>query len=187
MHVFRGIWAFFIDTLQTFVIAAVVFFVVYVFLFRPFQVSGASMFPTFENNEYILTNIIGLKLDKPHRGDVVVFQSPQDTSRDFIKRIIALPGDKISVKEGIVYINGKKLDEHTYLENEIKTYGGTFLKEGTEVTVPQNSFFVMGDNRQYSSDSREWGFVEKDKIIGKSWIVYWPPGNNRIIENPTFK
>lgn len=170
--------------MQTILLAASIFLVVYIFLFRPFQVSGESMFPTFKNREYILTNLIGLRFNNPKRGEVLVFHAPPDPEKDFIKRVMALPGDTVYVKEGFVYVNDKKVDESPYLKPDVRTYGGNFLKEGVKVTVPEGDYIVMGDNRPYSSDSREWGFLPKNKIIGSSLFVYWPVNNMRVVKNP---
>jgi len=127
------------------------------------------MYPTYHHGEYVLTNLIGLRLADPARGDVVVFEAPQNPDKDFIKRVIGRPGDKLYLSEGSFYVNGKRLDESHYLP-----LGGSFLKEKDEVTVPKDYYFVSGDNRDFSSDSREWGFVARNKIIGKSFFVYWP-------------
>ena len=184
MFIIQKIYAFLIDIVETLLLAAAVFLVIYVFLFRPFQVNGESMYPNFTDREYILTNIIVLNLEKPKKGEVIVFKAPPDPEKDFIKRVIATPGDKIYIKDGSVFLNGDRLDESKYLSPDVKTYAGSFLKELGQVTVPQESFFVMGDNRSYSSDSREWGFVPKKSIIGKSFFVYWPPGRMGIVKSP---
>lgn len=171
-----------IDLVETLVIAGAIFVVIYAFLFRPFQVNGQSMFPNYHNGEYILTNLIGLKLGQPTRGEVVVFESPIDKEKDFIKRVIGVPGDKVMVSGGYVFVNGIKLDESNYLAPDVKTYGGNFMSENEEVIVPENSYLTLGDNRNASSDSREWGFVPKEKLIGKSFFVYWPLNEMRLVE-----
>lgn len=184
MFILQKIYSFFIDTVQTILLAASVFIVIYIFLFRPFQVSGQSMYPIFLDKEYVLTNLIALKIDTIKRGEVIVFKAPIDNEKDFIKRVIGLPGDSVMVKDGNVYINDQKLDELSFLKPEVKTYGGSFLHDGQAVVVPEGEYLVMGDNRPYSSDSREWGFVKKDLIIGKSFFVYWPPERMRLVKNP---
>lgn len=184
MSIIRKIYTFLIDIVETLLLAAAVFLVIYVFFFRPFQVNGDSMYPNFTDREYILTNIIALNFEKPKKSEVIVFKAPQDPEKDFIKRVIATPGDKIYIKDGSVFLNGKKLNESNYLLSDVKTYGGSFLKEGQAVTVPQESFFVLGDNRSYSSDSREWGFVSKKSIIGKSFFVYWPLNKMGLVKIP---
>lgn len=184
MEFLRKAYAFLLDTVQTILLIFAVFLVIYVFLFRPFKVSGNSMDPTFFDKQYILTNIIALKFGKPQKGDVVVFKSPPDPEKDYIKRIIGVPSDTVSIKDGSVYVNGKILDQSRYLKPSVKTYGGSFLHENELVTVPSDQYFVMGDNRSGSSDSREWGFVPIKYIIGKSLFVYWPLNTMQIIKNP---
>lgn len=184
MEILRKIYVFLIDIVQTLLLAAAVFLVVYVFLFRPFQVNGDSMFPNFTDKEYILTNIVSLNFETPKRGEVVVFKAPPEPEKDFIKRVIGVVGDKIKLEKGKVFLNGAMLDESDYLSSDVITNPGSFLKEGVEVLVPQDKFIVMGDNRNYSSDSREWGFITKKDLIGKSFFVYWPPDKIGLIKSP---
>lgn len=183
MNVLRKIYSLALDTVQTLILAAALFLVVYVFIFRPFQVSGESMYPNFLNKEYVLTNIIGLRFAKPKLGDIIVFKSPTDEEKDFVKRVIGVSGDTVMAKDGNVYLNDKLLDESKYLKPTVKTYGGSFLKEGETVTVPNNQYFVLGDNRPYSSDSREWGFVPEKLLIGQSFLVYWPLNDMKFVKN----
>lgn len=184
MEILRKIYAFLLDSVQTFLIAAAVFLVIYVFFFRPFEVKGESMHPTLYNNEYVLTNLLGMRFSDPKLGDIIVFEAPNEPEKDFIKRVIGGPGDQVLVKNGEIYINGRILDQTAYLDPSIQTQGGAFLKEGIEVIVPDNQFLVMGDNRGYSSDSREWGFIKRPSIIGTSFFVYWPLVRMKIIRNP---
>jgi signal peptidase I len=184
MGILRKIYSFLLDTVQSLLIVFAIFLVIWQFLFRPFQVSGSSMYPTFFDKEYILTNIITLKLSLPTRGDVVVFKAPNDLEKDYIKRIIGIPGDVVLVNNGAVYLNGEILNENLYLKPSVKTYGGSFLKENVSINVPVDSYFVLGDNRSGSSDSREWGFVPLKSIIGKSFFIYWPFEKMGVINNP---
>lgn len=184
MEILRKIYAYLVDTVQTFLLAAAVFLFIYLVIARPFQVSGDSMYPTYKDREYIFTNIVGVKLKHFNRGDVIVFKAPVDQSKDFIKRIIGLPGEQIMLKDGSVYINGRNLDESAYLSPDVRTDGREFLAEGQTITVPQGEVFVMGDNRQYSSDSRDWGFLKESDIIGKSFFVYWPVNDAHFVHNP---
>lgn len=184
MPILRKLYSFLIDSLQTFLIAAAIFLVIYLFLFRPYEVKGDSMYPNFYDKEYVITNLVALRIGEPKRGDVVVFKAPPEPEKDYIKRVIGLPGDSIYLKEGSVYLNGKKLDEGKYLKNNVKTYQGAFLQEDEIVTIPANSYFVMGDNRDASSDSREWGYVSKSDLIGISMLVYLPINRARVINNP---
>jgi signal peptidase I len=185
MEFAKKAYFFTLDLLQTILLAASIFLVIYIFFFRPFQVSGESMYSTFKNKEYILTNIIAVKLNLDiNRGDVIVFKAPTDQDKDFIKRVIGIPGDSVLIQDGFVFVNGKKVAEESYLDDDVRTYGGSFMKDGEAVTVPEESLIVMGDNRPFSSDSREWGFLEKKDIIGKSFFVYWPVNTMRVISNP---
>ena len=184
METARKIYAFLLDAVQTLLVAAAVFLVIYMFLFRPFEVNGESMHPNFLNNEYVLTNLVALRLGNPKLGDVVVFKAPPDPEKDYIKRVIGVAGDSVMVKDGDVYLNNQLLDESSFLKSDVKTYAGAFLKEGEPVTVPPDEYFVMGDNRPYSSDSREWGFVRQDELIGESFFVYWPVSDMKFISNP---
>lgn len=186
MSILRRIYTIFIDLAETLVIAGAIFVVIYAFLFRPFQVNGQSMYPNYENGEYILTNLIGLRFQPVGRGDVIVFESPTNKEKDFVKRVIGVPGDEVMVKAGYVFVNGIKLDESKYLAPDVKTYAGAFLKEGNPDVVPANNFFVLGDNRSFSSDSREWGFVSVQKVIGKSFLVYWPVTKFRLVEHARY-
>ena len=192
MEIIRKIYYFLLDTVQTFLIAAAIFLFIYVTLFRPFEVNGQSMYPNFYDKEYVLTNLIGFEnlgfwrasFGKLEQGDVVVFNAPPEPDKDYIKRVIGLPGDTIFLKDGYVYVNNKLLDESKYLRNDVKTYGENFLTDNQTIKVPEEQYFVLGDNRMASSDSREWGFVKKSEIIGKSSFVYWPVNRIREVKNP---
>ncbi len=147
------------------------FLITYFFFFRPFQVAGDSMAPKYTKGQYILARKIAY--NAPQRGDAIVLHAPLDPNKDIIKRVIGLPGDTLSIKSGDVYLNNNKLDENSYLKSGEKTYGGTFLKEEQSVTVPENQYFILGDNRPFSADSREFGFIKKESIIGKIEFCYY--------------
>ncbi|HSX40778.1 MAG TPA: signal peptidase I, partial [Candidatus Saccharimonadales bacterium] len=151
-------------------ILASIFIVIYIFFFRPFQISGNAMNPSYVNDQYYMTGLVTRNLVT--RGDVIVFQSLTNPDSYSIKRIIGVPGDQIMLQQGSVYINSKKLNE-PYVSPQAKTIGGTFLLEGKTVTVPQNEYFVLADNRPNSTDSREWGFLPKKNILGKVLFCYW--------------
>lgn len=184
LSLLRKVYSFLIDTIQSLLIAAFLFLVIYLFFLKPFEVKGDSMVPNFENNEYVLTNIVGLHFGDPKLGDVVVFRSPENPQVSFIKRIIGTPGDEVEIRDGQVIINGKILDESEYLPSNFETTEGEFSREGESITVPEESYFVLGDNRSFSSDSRTWGFVKREMITGYSLFVYWPLSRIRVIENP---
>ncbi len=164
----------FIELLQTFVIFAAVFLVIFLFVAQPHKVSGPSMKNTFHNDDYIITDKLTYRFSNPQRGNVIVFQAPRDHSTDFIKRIIGLPGDKVKIEAGKVYINDKLLNE-PYLMPGIQTFANQgFIAEGETKTVPQNEYFALGDNRVQSSDSRDWGYIKRNEILGRVLVRYWP-------------
>ena len=138
------------------------------------------MEPNFPNSEYLLTDKVTYRFGEPKRGDVIVFKAPTGEGEEFIKRIIGLPGDRIAVRNGKVLLNDKELKEE-YIPEISPTYGGNFLAENESFTIPEGNFFVLGDNRPHSSDSRSWGTITKDKITGRAWLVYWPPKNAGLV------
>lgn len=171
------------DFLQSIVVVMAILVMVYLFGISPQEISGQSMFPTFENGEYILTNKIEYKLNEPQHGDIIVFKSPGNKEVDFIKRIIGVPGDRVALRNGKYYLNGKTLDE-VYLPSGVYTFAGSFLRENGEITVPPGQYFVSGDNRPHSLDSREFGTIAKGDIIGKALLRYWPFDRAGVIKNP---
>lgn len=168
----KGINVFF-DFLETIVIALSIFVVIYLFLVQPHEVKGISMEPNFHNNEYILTDKLSYKFKPPQRGDVVIFKAPNNPEVDYIKRIIAIPGEKVKISGGYVYVNGNKLNEY-YLKDPTNLFPSSKMKEGVEITVGNEEYFVLGDNRQHSSDSREFGPIDRNLIVGKAFMRYWP-------------
>jgi signal peptidase I len=171
----RKKWLFIILLLFTFVIPiipGILFLPLYVFVAQPFQVSGDAMLPNYVGGQYVLTNKLVYTFEDPQRGDVLIHRRTGDLSKDFIQRIVGLPGERISFEDGKVLINGQMLGEDYLGENAI-THKGIFFGDKEEVIVPENSYFVMGDNRPFSSDSREWGFVPRENIIGKVWFCYY--------------
>lgn len=153
--------------------SAAVLLIIYGYFVQPVQIAGDSMAPNFVRGQYYLANKHAYQSQDPARGDVVIFQIPNNPERSSIKRIRALPSETVRLENGKVYVNGQILDESSYLLPAIMTYSGAFLQEGEDVTVPENSYFVLGDNRPQSSDSREYGFVPRENIVGKISICYW--------------
>lgn len=168
------------EAVEMFVISASVFVVVYLFLMQPHQVKGSSMFPTFKDGEYVLTDKVTFKTRMPKWGDVIIFKAPINENFDFIKRVIGIPGDRLSITNKKIYLNGKQLNEN-YLPAEYTTSPGQFLHEGEEYIVPEGSVFAVGDNRDHSSDSRDWGPVPDQNIIGKAFFRYWPANKAGLI------
>lgn len=154
------------------ILFAGLFMIVYLFIAQPIKVSGAAMIPNYVNGQYYLTNKLVYKSSSPQRGDVIVFRNPKDESQDFLKRIIGVPGDQVKIQDCKIYVNNQVLQE-SYLPEGSCTRVGIFLQEGTTVTIPTDNYFILGDNRDHSSDSREWGFVPRKNITGKLSICYY--------------
>ncbi len=157
---------FILDMVETLVLAVVLYLIIQT-LTQRIKVESTSMVPTLHENDYVVVNRLAYKLGQPHRGDIIVFKYPPDpTQIPYIKRVIGLPGDQIHIADGKVYINGVLRNE-PYLK--VTTNGNG------DWTVPQGNLFVMGDNRNNSSDSRSWGWVPLGNVIGKAEVIYWPP------------
>lgn len=168
------------DILEAVVTAGAIFLFVYLLILQPHKIKGSSMLPSFEDGELLLTDKVSYRIGEPKRGDVVVFRAPPSKEDDFIKRIIGLPGETISVEAGKVYVDGTSLKE-SYIPPSVATLSGSFLSEGKQIAVGTGEFFVLGDNRGHSSDSRSWGFIKKEDIVGKAWLVYWPVNKLGIV------
>jgi signal peptidase I len=170
--------AFILEFVQSIVLALSVFVLLYLFVAQPNEVKGSSMFPNFENGEYLLTDKLSYQLGNPKRGDVVVFKAPPsepcaEDECEYIKRVIGLPGDTVKVEGGQVFLNGQKLDQ-TFLPSDYVTEAGAVLQEGVEIQVPEGQYLVMGDNRSHSRDGREFGPIPQNLILGKAFFKYWP-------------
>jgi signal peptidase I len=183
----RSIALFIWDLVKVFLVAFVlVWGVIRPFIAEPFVVSGSSMVPNFHNREYLIVEKISYRLHPPERGDVIVFRYPKDPTQYFIKRIIALPGERVTVGQGHVTIfntqhpEGLTLDEQ-YLSNQDTTLGRPELVE-----LGGNDYYVLGDNRMYSSDSRVWGALPKAEFIGKVWLRVLPISQFGLISHYVF-
>lgn len=187
----RSLGELFLDTIETVVIALSIFLVVYLFFFQPHQVNGESMVPTFQNGEYLLTDKVSYKIREPRRGEVIVFHAPesahcpQGTGCDFIKRIIAIPGETVEIRNSTFYIDGQALAE-SYIPPEYETKPGDFLKSNPRYLLKEGEYLAVGDNRPYSSDSRAWGPIDKRDIVGKAIFRYWPPQAMGLIKKTEY-
>ena len=176
----RSVGRFVLDTLETIVLALAMFAIGYLFVLQPHQVNGDSMLPDFVDQEHLLTEKVIYRLRDPHRGEVIVFKYPKAHEYDYIKRIIGLPGETVLIEGGRVKIfnsehpSGFFLEE-PYLEPGTQTIGRPFIPTGKKFAIPEDHYVVLGDNRTKSSDSREWGTVRRDEVIGRAWVRYWPP------------
>src|SRR6516162_2620202 len=147
-------------------LAVSAFFII--FLYQPVKVEGTSMMPTLEDQERVFINKFVYRLEPIQRGDVVVFRYPRDTSKSYIKRVIAVAGDRVKIEDGLLYVNDRQIDEAyvPQMYEDVRSY--------SETVVPPHSYFVMGDHRNLSNDSRDFGPVDESYIYGKAVFGYWP-------------
>lgn len=150
-----------------------IFVVVYLFFFQVGVVNGTSSYPTIADGERFVTDKISYRFYSPAKGDFVVINSPKNNNIDLIKRIVGLPGETIMISDGSIFLNGKLLTED-YLQPGIKTFSESFLSEKMPYEIPINNYFVLGDNRSHSSDSRDFGPIPRELIVGKAVLVVWP-------------
>ena len=183
----RKFFASLIEVLEVALVALGAVFLIRSFLVQPFLVSGASMAPTFQNGNYLLVDEISYQFRDPHRGEVIVFRYPNDESTFFIKRIIGIPGDTVSFESGKVKIvnaehpDGIILDE-SYLPQGVVT--NPRPGNATSFTVQPGEYVVMGDNRSYSYDSRDWGILKTKEIIGMVRLRLWPVDELKVFAAP---
>jgi signal peptidase I len=155
------------EVVETLLLAVLIFLVLQVVI-RNFRVDGHSMEPNLQNGQYLVVDKVSPALfGKYERGDVIVFISPQEPQKDFVKRIIALPGETVELRRGQIYVNNTLLEE-AYIPYVDESSMAT-------LTVPPAAYFVLGDNRSHSNDSRNWGILREEAIIGRAWFSYWPP------------
>ncbi len=185
---FGVIGQFFWELVKVFLIAVVIIIPIRYFLVQPFFVRGASMEPNFEDGEYLVVDELSYRFRDPERGEVIVFRYPDNPSQFFIKRIIGIPGDTVTIGNGRVQIQnsefqqGVVLDESEYLSESVRTGGNETVQLG------EGEYYVLGDNRAASSDSRIWGVLDQDMIVGRAWIRAYPFGSFSIfsIQSPGF-
>jgi len=168
MNRMKKILLFIWETAKIVIISLAIIIPIRYYLIQPFFVRGASMEPNFDDGQYLVVNEIGYRVGQPKRGDVIVFKYPFDKNQYYIKRIIGLPEERIEVRDGAVFINNVKLDESAYLSE------ATFTNGSIVINLKDGEYFVLGDNRQASSDSRQWGVLPTANIIGQVWIRAWP-------------
>ena len=166
------------------VISLVIIIPVRYFLIQPFYVKGASMEPNFYDHEYLIIDEISYRFDHPQRGDIVVFKYPKDTKQYFIKRVIGLPGERVKIDDNKIYINGTVLNE-AYLSSETETV--LALRGYGDVTLDKDEYFLLGDNRSQSLDSRTFGPVKREYIVGRTWLRGWPFNRVTFFSAPEYK
>jgi signal peptidase I len=181
------------DWIESILVAFILAMFIRTFIVQAFKIPTGSMRPTLLAGDIILVNkfIYGAKIPfskyrlpkvrLPKRGDVIVFIFPEDPKKDFIKRLVGLPGDMVEIKNGTIYVNNQPLVDYGFSQRYYYNRGD-FAQESRGITVPADNYFVLGDNSASSQDSRYWGFVPEKNILGEAMIIYWPPQRIRIIK-----
>ncbi len=171
------------ETIKIVVVSLLIILPIRFFIIQPFFVRGESMYPSFNDKDYLIVDELSYRFNNPARGEVIVFRFPQDPSQYYIKRIIGMPNETVEVKDGKTTIYNK--DNPLGLELREK-----YLTENTpgdiKIKLDDNEYFVMGDNRDASSDSRRWGPLYKHLIVGKTWFRVWPVSNAGTIQSPIY-
>jgi len=181
------------EWVESIIVALLLAMVIRAFVIQAFKIPTGSMRPTLIEGDLILVNkfIYGARipftdnrlpaLSEPKRGDIIVFIFPQDRKKDFIKRLVGLPGETVEIKSGTIYINDKPILDNVFSQRYYYNRGD-FGLENKKVIIPKDSYFVLGDNSGSSMDSRYWGFVPKKDLLGKAMVIYFPPQRIRIIK-----
>ncbi|MFH1452744.1 MAG: signal peptidase I [Armatimonadota bacterium] len=165
------------EWVDSIIIAGISAIIIIQFIVQPFYIPSESMYPTLKKWDFILVNKFIYRFSDPQKGDIVVFYPPPSAhagDKEYIKRIVALPGDTVQVKDGYLYLNGKKQNE-VFVKN-LADY------ELEKLTIPRNKYFVLGDNRSNSGDSHVWGYLPQKNIVGKAFIIIWPPPRITILK-----
>ncbi len=163
------------EIIESVAIAVILAVIIRVFLFQPFFIPSGSMEPTLTEGDRIIVSKIHYRLGIPQRGDIVVFKYPVNPDKDFIKRVIGLSGETLEIRDSKLYINGE------FVEQPFLPPGLNYGSYGP-VNIPQGHYFVMGDNRNNSEDSRFWGMLPEENIIGKTMLIYWPIDRVRLLQ-----
>lgn len=167
-------WRFFLETFQTILLALVLYFLIDSVIARV-RVENVSMKPTLQPGQYVLVNKLAYRLGNIQHGDIIVFHYPPNPAEDYIKRVVGLPGDLVQVRNGIIFVNDQKISEK-YTASP-PSYDGDWA-------VPEDALFVLGDNRNQSSDSHAWGFVPVSNVVGRALAVYWPLNEIKVLTHP---
>ena len=170
----RRILSSFWETGRIAIIALLFAVAVRAFIFQPFLVRGTSMEPNFHHGDYLIIDEISYRLQDPERGEVVVFRYPHDLSQRYIKRVVGLPGETVEVQDGKITISGSSADPQTFTLDEDRYLAGGNTEGALRVKLGGNEYFVLGDNRMFSSDSRIWGSLPRKDIIGKVFLRIFP-------------
>ncbi len=175
--------SFWVEIIKTLILAVLIVLPIRYFIFQPFFVQGSSMYPNFEDGDYLIVDETTYRFRDPQRGEVIIFKYPEDTSQLFIKRIIGLPGESIEIEDGEIIItndSGKQILEEDYISSDNKTLGNI------KVNLTEDEYFVLGDNRMFSSDSRRWGTLPRENIIGRAYFRAWPFNSLDLFNPPVY-
>jgi len=182
----RSTGEFILEIIKVVVISLAIIIPVRYFLIQPFYVKGASMEPNFYDHEYLIIDEISYRFSDPERGDIIVFRYPKSPDQYFIKRIVGLPGEQVEIKDGQVYVynkdypEGKTIDENLYLAADTQTHSSELIQ------LDGDEYFVLGDNRTFSMDSRNFGAVPRKYIIGRAWLRGWPINKISVFSTPEY-
>ena len=170
------------EWVEPIVIAVVLALIIRTFVVQAFKIPTGSMRTTLMEGDSILVNKFIYRFTQPKRGDVIVFISPEDKKKDFIKRLVGLPNENIQILNGAILVNNNSVEEGSILKKQNYYNRGDFGAEGQKVTVPPDAYYVLGDNSISSRDSRYWGFMPKKYLLGRAFLIYWPLNRIGIIK-----
>jgi len=171
------------EWVDSIVIAFVLAIVIRTFVVQAFKIPSGSMRMTLIEGDRILVNKFIYRFREPKRGDAIVFKYPENPKKDFIKRLIATGGETVEIKSGRIYVDGEMVGDPSSMISRLYYYNrGQFGQEGKPLKVPDDAFYVLGDNSQSSRDSRYWGFVPKRNLVGKAFLIYWPFSRVKLIK-----
>ncbi|MDA9101343.1 signal peptidase I [Omnitrophica bacterium] len=167
---------------EPFLVAAILAIIIRTFLLGPYKIPTGSMRPTFMEGDRIFVDKVSYRFHEPERGDIIVFKYPVDKKKDYVKRLIGLPNETLKIQDGKVSVNGELLDQFPFSSNYYYNQNSwEYGKSGQEFTIPEGHYFVLGDNSAHSADSRKWGFVPDENIIGKAIVIWWPPKRVKLV------
>lgn len=182
----QAVGAFIWDLVKILVVSLIIIVPFRMFVAEPFVVSGTSMLPNYHDKDYLVIDRFSYRTGQPERGDVVVLKFPKDISQFFIKRVIGLPGETVTMQDGYVYITNTEHPEGWKLPEPYLPSQGQTLGSSKPVTLGSDEYFVLGDNRTGSSDSRYWGVLPREDIVGKAWIRVFPVSRFHTLEKPNY-
>lgn len=177
LHLFWKDWG------EPFVIAAILAVMIRTFILGPYKIPTGSMIPTFMIGDRIFVDKVTYHFKDPKRGDIIVFKFPGDEKKDFVKRLVGLPNDDVLIHDGKVVVNGRVLEDPPFSDYYYYNWSsGELGREGQIFEVPEDSFFVLGDNSAHSHDSRAWGFVPRKNLVGKAFLIWWPVTRIKLVK-----